>query len=143
VNVLIDTNVFLDDALNRMPNAIEANKVCDLIDNNKINGYISANSVTDIYYVVGKKKNEAVARKMIKSLLCNHTIVSIDGEACLAALDKPIEDFEDALVVVCAEKANLDYIVTNDKEFLSLDLPVPSISPSDFLIVYAGLEGDK
>jgi len=37
--------------------------------------------------------------------------------------------------VVCAEKADLDYIVTNDQGFLdSADLNVPAICPSDFLL---------
>ena len=55
----------------------------------------------------------------------------------------PIDDFEDALVVVCAESANLDYIITNDKTFLDLDLTVPSIDPADFLIAYARLTGEN
>jgi len=45
-------------------------------------------------------------------------IVSVDGQDCQQALDLPISDFEDAIVVVCAEKASLDYIVTNDKALL-------------------------
>ena len=137
MNVLIDTNVYLDDTLNRMPNAISAGKVCDLIDDNKIRGYISANSVTDIYYFAEKKRGNGIARELIRELLHNYSVISVDGETCLSAIDKLIDDFEDALVVVCAESANLDYIITNDKAFLDLDLPVPSIDPAGFLIAYA------
>ena len=46
-----------------------------------------------------------------------------------------MRDFEDALVMVCAEKAALDFIVTNDKGFLSgKGLSVPIISPANFLL---------
>ena len=143
MNVIIDTNVILDDVLNRIPNAYDARKITELVTDNKVIGHISANSITDIYYVTDKRHGSDVARDVIKGLLQSFSIVAVDGEACLAALDKPLDDFEDALVVVCAEKANLDYIVTNDKEFLALDLPVTPISPADFLAVHAGLEGNK
>jgi len=39
-------------------------------------------------------------------------------------------DFEDALVAVCADKENLNFIVTRDEEFLKLP---KAISPSEFL----------
>lgn len=64
----------------------------------------------------------------------------MDGDDCEKALELPMGDFEDALVVVCAEKANLNYIVTNDKGFLSsLDLSVSTISPADFLLKFKDL----
>jgi predicted nucleic acid-binding protein len=72
-------------------------------------------------------------------LLLNFKVVSVDGDDCQRAIDFPMEDFEDALVIVCAEKANLNYIVTNDKGFLSeTDLCVPAISPDDFLLKFEG-----
>ena len=48
-----------------------------------------------------------------------------------------MKDFEDALVVACAEKSDLNYIITNDKGFLSSsDLSVSVISPADFLLKF-------
>ena len=143
MNVIIDTNVILDDILNRTPNVTDARRITELVTEGKIAGHISANSITDIYYVTDKKHGDDVAKDVIRGLLQSFSIVAIGGEACLAALDKPMDDFEDALVAVCAENANLNYIITNDKAFLDLDLPVPSINPTDFLTVYAGLVGDK
>ena len=45
----------------------------------------------------------------------------------------PIEDFEDALVVICGMKAGIDYIVTRDEEFLKAESPIPLISPDRML----------
>jgi len=98
--------------------------------------YLTANCLTDIFYVVSKSLTEAIAKKTIKNLLLSFAVVSVDGDDCLLAIDLPMGDFEDALVVVCAEKAALDYIVTNDKGFLSdTGLSIPTINPANFLLM--------
>jgi predicted nucleic acid-binding protein len=135
LNVLIDTNVILDDILSRTPHAESARKVSRLVTDEVINGYLTANCLTDIFYIVSKYRNEIVARKIIRNLLLNFAVVSVDGEDCQRAIDFAMSDFEDALVVVCAEKADLNYIVTNDKGFLSeAGLTIQAISPVDFLV---------
>jgi len=99
----------------------------------KFQGFVTANSITDIYYLVRKNVSEAVARGAIRNLLQLFTIVDIDGEDCEAALDSPIGDYEDALVAVCAEKLGVDYIVTRAKDFLNTDSVVFVSSPNIFL----------
>jgi len=135
MNVLIDTNIILDDILDRAPNAGAAKRISRLVTDELIDGYLTANTFTDIFYIVSKNKSEAAARKTIKNLLLIFTVVSVGGEDCQKAIDLPMGDFEDALVVVCAEKANLDYIVTNDQGLLAgTGLSVPTIKPADFLM---------
>ena len=135
MNVLIDTNIILDDILDRTSNAENAKKINRLVTDELIGGYLTANTLTDIFYIISKNKNDAIARKTIKNLLLIFTILSVDGEDCQKAIDLPMGDFEDALVVVCAEKANLDYIVTNDQGFLAgTGLSVPTIKPTEFLL---------
>ena len=135
MNALIDTNVILDDILNRTPSADIARKITQMATDDEINGYLTANCLTDIFYVVSKNRDDATARKTIKNLLLVFSVVSVDGDDCQNAIDLPMSDFEDALVVVCAEKANLDYIVTNDQGFLGVaNLSIPAICPSKFLL---------
>ena len=135
MNVLIDTNVILDDILDRAPNAETAKKISRLVTDELIGGHLTANTLTDIFYIVSKNKDEVIARKTIKNLLLIFTVVSVDGTDCQQAIDLPMRDFEDALVAVCAEKANLDYIVTNDRGFLTGNgLSIPTINPVDFLL---------
>ena len=135
MNVLIDTNVILDDILNRVPSAETARKIGQLATDDLISAYLTANCLTDIFYIVSKSRDEDTARKTIKNLLLFFSVVSVDGDDCQNAIDLPISDFEDALVVVCAEKADLDYIVTNDQGFLGVANPsVPAINPLAFLL---------
>jgi len=134
MDVLIDTNTILDDILDRTPNAETAREISRLVTDGYLNGYITANCLTDIFYIVSKNRNESIARKTVKNLLLSFAVVSVDGQDCQRAIDLPIKDFEDALVVVCAEKALLNYIVTNDKGFLNrTDLNIRTISPAEFL----------
>jgi len=134
MNILIDTNVILDDILSRAPNDKAARQISNLVTDEEIGGCLTANSLTDIFYVVAKVRNEDVARTAIKNLLLNFEIVSVDGQDCQKAIDlQQMSDFEDALVVVCAERAALDFIVTNDKKFLGEVLSIPTIKPTDFL----------
>ena len=145
MNALIDTNVILDDILNRVPNADTAQKISRLVTDEHVNGYLTANCLTDIYYIVSKNLNGPVAKKIIKNLLMSFTVVSVDGQDCIKAIDFPMRDFEDALIVVCAEKAAINYIVTNDAGFLSeIDLSVTVINPADFLLKFdAGLFNEQ
>ena len=137
MNIMIDTNVILDDILCRALYSDYAQAITQLVTDGLVNGYITANCLTDIYYIVSKNRSEIVARKVIKNLLLTFAVVSIDGQDCMAAIDLQMGDFEDALVVVCAEKASLDYIVTNDKSFLNItDLSIVAISPADFLLMF-------
>ena len=135
MNVMIDTNVVLDDILTRFPNAENARKISQLVTDEEVNGYLTANCLTDIFYIISKIRDEPIARKTIKNLLLSYNVVSVDGQDCQKALDLPMRDFEDALAVACAEREGLDYIVTNDRSFLSqTGLKVSTISPADFLM---------
>ena len=134
MNALIDTNVILDDILSRAPNDEAARKISHLVTDEEIGGYLTANSLTDIFYVVAKVRDKDVARTVIRNLLLNFEIVSVDGQDCQRAIDSQMSDFEDALVVVCAEKAALDFIVTNDNKFLGeAVISVPTIKPTEFI----------
>jgi len=66
-------------------------------------------------------------------LLSHYEVVSVTHEDCATALKLPNDDFEDALVTICAKKAGVDFIVTRDNEFLLAVSPVPLISPTELL----------
>jgi predicted nucleic acid-binding protein len=137
MNVLIDTNVILDDLLNREPRCETARGIMELVNGKRVQGYITANSVADIFYITEKKTNLTYARNAVKKIIFALRIISVEGQDCEKALELPMNDFEDALVVVCAEKADLHYIVTNDNGFLSVEgLLTPTISPADFLLKF-------
>ncbi|MDR1835115.1 MAG: PIN domain-containing protein [Fusobacteriaceae bacterium] len=60
-------------------------------------------------------------------------VVAVTHETCLSAMNLTIQDFEDALVVVCAENVMADYIITRDEKLLGCESGVPLMRPQDVL----------
>ncbi len=134
MKILIDTNVLLDAMVNREPFYQEAQNIFNLILDNKIEGFITANSITDIYYIAKKHMNHDDLRNTIRSLFSIFSIIDVLGDDCKTALDFPLEDYEDALLVVCGNKVWIDHIITRDKKFIdNADSSVSIITPDELL----------
>ena len=133
MTVLLDTNIIMDALQERQPFDAPAKEIMSKASTGEIACRFTANAATDIFYLYAKARDLQSARSALDYLLKNYGVVSVTHEDCLNALALPIDDFEDALVAVCAEKAAVDYIVTRDDKFLGDDLPVPVISPNRLL----------
>ena len=137
MKILVDTNIILDFFLSREPQKEAAVKLFEQIYLEKVEAYTTASSITDIYYITAKKLGEKQAREALRNLLNILGIIAVDGYDCTEALDLPIADFEDALIVTCSKKADVEYIITNDKGFLNADFQLAHvvITVDDFLKV--------
>ena len=133
IKALIDTNVVLDALAGREPFRAEAERIFILAAEEKFQGFVTANSITDIYYLVRKNASEATARRALRNLLQVFAVVEINGKDCENALESAIDDFEDALIAVCASKMDADYIITRDEGFLQAQSPIPVVAPAGFL----------
>ena len=131
--VLIDTNVILDYVLLREPFAETAMKCLEYIIINKEKAYLTASTITDIYYVSRRAlQNNEAAKSIISKLLNAFRIAAVDKTDCLSALNTAVSDYEDALVSVCAQKVKAEWIITrNTKHFQNSS--VPAITPEGFL----------
>lgn len=58
IKILIDTNIILDIAFGRQPFFIESSQIFEKIDDELIEGSITATSITDIYYIASKQTNK-------------------------------------------------------------------------------------
>jgi len=134
MKIVVDTNVILDFFLARDPYVISARQLFEMIYTDKLDGYVTANSITDIYYILAKRLGDGTARDAVKKLLMILTIITVSGDDCNNALNLPIPDFEDALVTVCASKEDINYIVSNDKEFLQANQQLTNIVSSKELL---------
>ena len=62
------------------------------------------------------------------------SILTVDEFVCSEAINSKMNDFEDAIISVCAEMGNADYIITRDKGFLSSEYTrVPAVLPEAVL----------
>ena len=81
MKVVFDTNVILNAAMGR-PGYEEAQELIQAIVDEKISGLITANSITDIHYVVRKRLGEEAAREVIYNVLSLFDVAPVDGEIC-------------------------------------------------------------
>lgn len=131
IRAVIDTNIVLDALASREPFRAVAEQIFLMAAQEKFSGFITASSITDIYYLLRKKSSDLAAREAIRKLLTIFSIISVSGQDCQAALNSSIADYEDALVATCATREKLDYIVTRDAAFLkNCQL---TISPEKFI----------
>ena len=133
MKALLDTNVVLDALAAREPFRKDAEQLFLLAAEERYEGYITANSLTDIWYIASKHLPAEAVREALRNLMQLFPVVNVDGADCEAALDLPMDDFEDALVAVCGRKAGVDYIVTRDEAFLAAQGPVAALAPAAFL----------
>ena len=130
--VLFDTNVILDLVLNR-PNFVEpAKRLFIAIDEKRLLGFMSATTVTDIYYITTRERNRVFAALSLRRLVRVLEIIAVDTNIILSALNSPIKDFEDAVQVEAAKSLGLDFIVTRNQRDFHLS-PVSAVPPEKLL----------
>jgi len=136
MTILLDTNVIMDAIQERSPFDISAKEILMLGQAGKVKCLFSANAATDIFYLYSKARDVKAANAALGFLLKVYGVVAVTQDDCIEALDLSISDFEDALVTVCAKKANADYIITRDEKFLTEASSVTIVSPDEFLTTH-------
>lgn len=128
LRVLVDTNVLLDQLLQRTPWFEQAQPFWQAHDNGQIRAYFPASSLTDIYYIGTKQVGRDVARQGIEWCLQELGIIAVTYSILQAAYSINGADFEDDLIVACAQRGRCDYIVTRDSAGFRHTL-VPGLDP--------------
>jgi len=130
--LLLDTNIILDIALKREPHFELSSKIFELIDKKRIIGYITASTVTDIYYISRKEKGNEIAIEFISNLIEIVDVIGVDKSIIIKALKSNIKDFEDAVQVSAAENYEIEIIVTRNKsDFLNSGLEI--LTPKELI----------
>jgi predicted nucleic acid-binding protein len=133
MKVLLDTNVVLDVLLAREPFVNNSAKVLQMAEKGEIICYITANSITDILYILKKYvKDRSERENIVRNLFEIVDIVSVTKKDIFRSFDYGYADFEDALQNQCAKKMKAQYIVTrNEKDFKDTEIKI--VSPEKFI----------
>ena len=132
MKVFIDTNLVLDVLAQREPFFDESKRVWELIEKGEVTGYLSATSLTDIFYILKKHLGQNGAYASLSKLMLVFRAVSVSEADVRKALRLGLSDFEDALQLVYSRKLNIDYLVTRNTK----DYPPSAdevIAPAEFL----------
>ncbi len=133
MRALIDTCIIIDALQSRVPFAEAAQKIFIHCANKQFEGYITAKSVTDIYYLTHRlTHNDTETRKILSKLFTLFHLVDTTSLDCRKALSSEIGDYEDAVMVETAIRSEIDCIVTrNLKDYMKSSVKV--FEPSAFL----------
>ena len=133
MKALLDTNVVFDAMTGRKGLDRSAQQIFELAANEKIDVYLSANTVSDIYYILKRQQGAVRAHEALSYIFSLFSIASVDDTDCYKAFSSDMDDFEDALLVECAIKAGLDVLVTGDKELLRAQTSIKIVPPSELI----------
>lgn len=132
MRVLIDTNIFLDAFLDRKPFSDDARTLFELIESGEVQGYVSATTVTDIFYISKKAKGTSIAKQAVQRILTSLEICAVNRAILEAAIASNSDDFEDAVQLACAVSESLDAIVTRNMQGF-LDASVEILTAGELL----------
>lgn len=126
MRVLIDTCVIVDALQSRVPFAEAAQKLFIYSANKQFEGYITAKSVTDIYYLAHRlTHSDAETRKILSKLFTLFHLLDTTSLDCRKAVPSGIGDYEDAVMVETAIRSEMDCIVTrNVKDYVKSSIKV-------------------
>lgn len=130
MRVLLDTNIVLDFFLEREPFFQEANEVFEAIAAERLEGFVSASSATDIFYICKRQTQSAAeAKRIITGVMAILSIRLVERISLEIALDLSIADFENAVQHACAIQQQLDAIVTrNSQDFPTAAMPILTVN---------------
>ena len=130
--VFLDTNVILDFLLNRKRFVKDAAKLFQLAQQNKLDIYVSATSVSAVYYIASRSTNKVNVLNALRQLLPLTKVLPVGPTTIEKALLANFKDFEDAIQNFCAVEGGLNSIITRDvKDFSKSRLSIQT--PKEYL----------
>jgi len=143
MNVLIDTCVAIDFLQKRQPFAGTALRLFQYMAMEQFNGFITAKSATDIFYLTHRNthSNEE-SRKILQGLMQIVGVLDTTANDVRIALLSDVTDYEDAVMVETSKRSGMDCIVSRNKQdFRNCSLPV--YEPEEFLHMIEDTEDEE
>ncbi|NQE33315.1 hypothetical protein E5S67_01034 [Microcoleus sp. IPMA8] len=123
VKILLDTNIILDIALERQPFFGESEQVLSLVEQGEVEGYISASTFSDLYYIIRKAKGRDSTLEFLRYIATFCQVATVDNSVISMALTCNFKDFEDAIQYSSAVINLIDAIVTRNPRDFPVTIP--------------------
>ena len=118
MKILIDTNIIVDVALDREPFFGESDRILTFVEEAQIQGYISASTFSDLYYIIRRDRGRDWTLDFWRQLATFCQVATVDNSVISMALTCNFKDFEDAIQYSTAVINLIDAIVTrNPRDF--------------------------
>lgn len=137
MRVLLDTNVVLDVLVAREPHFGSAVRLMSLVDAGRVEGVVSATTITTIHCIATKTVGREAAGRYLRELLAIFDVAAVDRDVLLEALALDFADYEDAVLHAAARASAASAIVTrNIPDFGKATIPV--LTPQELLAAVVG-----
>ncbi len=132
MNILVDTNIFLDVLLNREGLADESEQILDWCEGHPCDGWIAWHTLANLYYIGAKQTNPEQAILFVDEILAVFETCPVDSATARNARKLHISDFEDALQIAAGQRAEVDLIITRNTRHFRKS-PIRAVTPAQFL----------
>lgn len=123
MKVLLDTNILVDDALERQPFLEASEQVLVLVEQGEVEGYVSASTFSDLYYIIRRVRGREWTLNYLRQLITFCQVATVERVAITMALSINFRDFEDAIQYSTAVVNQLDAIVTRNPQDFPVTIP--------------------
>ena len=128
MNVLLDTDVLIDVALDRTPFSASAARLLDLLEQRRAAGFVAWHGAAKFYYLVAAERGRAEARSFLLDLITFVEVAPTTTESLRQAGRLGLRDFEDAMQVAAGLACSADLIATrNGRDFRGA--PIEALAP--------------
>lgn len=134
--LFIDTNVILDVLTDREPWFTDSAAVLSLLDDPGVEGLVAAHTVTTLFYLASRYLGRQRTASVLLDLLDHVTVTPLDQDLLLRALSLGLEDMEDAVQGISAQRAEANYLVTRNPSDFPTTL-VSVVTPQQLLAIFA------
>ena len=136
MTVFLDTNVLIDVIVGREPFLDDSKAVLTLCFSGAVEGWVSDLTFCNIAYIMRKQFGAEALREKLRYLKSGLFVCPVGEAAISLAIDNFTTDFEDEVQMLAADAANVDYIVTRNKEHFGASR-IPVYTPSEFRAFYS------
>ncbi|MBR1590728.1 MAG: PIN domain-containing protein [Acidaminococcaceae bacterium] len=135
MRVMIDTNIILDVLLRRDPFFADSREVLKLCEERKVQGFVSASAITDLFYITRKALGSVEdTYRVINAVLNIVRVLTVTNTDVLNAFQVKARDFEDRLMATCAKSNKCEGIVTRNKRDFA-DFGIALYSPEEMILM--------
>lgn len=107
----------MDFLQSREPFAENAKKIMQASAMEMFDGFITAKSATDIYYLTHRcTHSDKESRNKLSKLLTIVNMLDSKADDVFSAIPSEVSDFEDAVMIETAARSQMDCIVTRNKK---------------------------
>ena len=130
--IFIDTDIILDLILKR-ENFESAATLFSLVEENKIDGYVSSLIFSNLFYILRKNIGIEKTRHLLLKLKKLLNILNVDEKIIIQALESNYKDFEDAIQYYCVINNRIKIIITRNIEDFKNKKDITALRADEYL----------